>query len=502
MSRPPFPLFGWPSREEARLTVPMAAGFVLFFLLVYGGASWVTGFYPGGLRVDLPFEQHIPFVPAWSSVYVSMDVLVLLSLFIFRTWRELTPFVLTLMLETVLGAICFLLLPVEVAWPAREVHGGAAALFHVADTLNLERNYLPSLHVAFACTAALAYGERGGGLAKLFFSLWATAIALSTLLIHEHHVVDVLAGGVLAGATWRFVAPRARREDVLEALRVEALCLRELYHFSRRHLRYLLAGLGLYAASLPRWRALRGARVGFCFLQLVDDVLDGDRRVTGEPLDWVDALLARLETRGGGDDVALTLGRVFLAGLRTGEARADALQLVRIMREDRVRVRERLEWDAAMLRAHHRETFRLSIGLMLHTAHADVRALDAPALLDAFGWCSVMRDLGEDLRKGLFNVPAEVAQAVRATGANPWDFDALKNSAAGREWLAAEHRAARELLTRAGAQVAALEGRSGVGLLRLFHRSIEGFWAKRLPRRMPFLREPGRIQSWPSGAPP
>jgi membrane-associated phospholipid phosphatase len=482
--KPP-PLFGWPSRDEARLTVAMALGFVLFFLLVYGGASWVTGFYPGGVRVDLPFERHIPFVPAWSSVYVSMDALVFLSLFIFRTWRDLTPFVLTLMLETVLGALCFLLLPVEVAWPAREVHGSAAALFQVADTLNLERNYLPSLHVAFACTAGLAYGERGGVPAKVFFFLWATAIALSTLLIHEHHVLDVLAGGLLAWGTWRFVAPRARREDFLHALRVEALCAREVYRFSRRHSRYLLIGLGLYGASVPRWRALRGARVGFCFMQLVDDVLDGDRRLAGEPLDWVDRLLARLETEHEGDeDTALTLGRAFLAELRTDAAREDALRLVRTMREDRVRVREHRELDAAALQAHHRETFRLSVDLMLHTARADVRALDAPALLDAFGWCSMMRDLREDLRKGLSNVPAEVAHAVRVGGANPWDFEALRGSVAGREWLAAGHRAARGLLTQAGAQVAALEGRSGAGLLRLFHRSIEDFWAKRLPRTL------------------
>jgi membrane-associated phospholipid phosphatase len=501
MSRPP--LFGWPPRGEARLTVAMAAGFVLFFLLVYGGASWVTGFYPGGVRVDLPFERHIPFVPAWASVYVSMDLLVLLSLLVFRTWRDLTPFVLTLALETVLGAVCFLLLPVEIAWPLREVQGGPAPIFWMADTLNLERNYLPSLHVAFACTAALAYGERGGGLARLLLSLWATAIAASTLLIHEHHVVDVLAGALLAWATWRFVAPRARREDFLESLRVEALCAREMYRFSRRHSRYLLASLGLYGASVPRWRTMRGARTGFCFLQLVDDVLDGDRAVAGEPLDWVDALLIRLETgRGGDEDVAVTLGRVFLAELRNEGARQDALQLVRTMRRDRVRVRERQELDTAELRAHHRDTFRLSVNLMLHAAHAEVHALDSPALLDAFGWCSTMRDLREDLNKGLFNVPAEVAQAVRAEGADPWGSEALVGSVAGRAWMVAEHGRARVLLSQAGTELAALGERPGVALLRLFHRSIEGFWAKRLPRRLPFLRTPGSIKPWPSSAPP
>ena len=493
-------LFGLPRREELVLTGSLTVGFALFFLAVYGGASWVTGFYSGGLRVDLPFERHIPFVPAWAAVYVSMDLLLLLSLLVFRTWRDMVPFALALCAATVVGAVGFLVLPVEVAWPARVAEGGWADVFFLADTMNLERNYLPSLHVAFACTAALAYAERSGWLARTLFGLWAAGIAASTLLIHEHHLVDVVAGALLAWGMWRFVAPRARREDLLAALHVEALCARELFRFSRRHLRYGLIALALYRYSLGRWwRAARVARVGFCFLQLVDDVLDGDRRVEGEPLDWVDALLRELETgRTVDTGTAATLGRVLLDSLGETEARAHVFQLMRTMRRDRERVREGRWFSAEALRAHHRDTFRLSVDLMLHVAGAQVRASEVPALLDAFGWCSTMRDLREDLAQGLYNVPAEVAEAVRGEGADPAEYDALLASDAGRAWGVAEYRRARALLDRSAEELAALEGRSGVALLWLFHRSIEGFWARRLPRRLPFLRETAGVRPWPS----
>ncbi|MFP2910083.1 phosphatase PAP2 family protein, partial [Pyxidicoccus sp. 3LFB2] len=434
-------LFGLPRRDELLITGSLTMGFALFFLAVYGGASWVTGFYPGGLRVDLPFERHIPFIPGWAAVYVSMDVLLLLSLFVFRTWRDMVPFALALCVETVVGAVGFLVLPVEVAWPARVVHGGSAGVFFLADTMNLERNYLPSLHVAFACTAALAYAERSGWLGRTLFGLWAAAIAASTLLIHEHHLLDVVAGALLAWGTWRLVAPRARREDFLNALHMEALCARELFRFSRRHLRYALIALALYRYSLGRWwRAARVARVGFCFLQLVDDVLDGDRRIDGEPLDWVDALLVELETRRGQDTgTAATLGRALLDSLEDPEARGHVFQLMRTMRADRERVRERRWLGAEALLAQHRNTFRLSVDLMLHVAGAGVRASDAPALIDAFGWCSALRDLREDLAQGLYNVPAEVAEEVRAEGVDPADCDALLASAAGRAWAVAEY---------------------------------------------------------------
>lgn len=487
-------LFGWPAPEELKRTGAMACGFALFFLVVYGGASWVTGFYPGGLRVDLPVEQHIPFVPGWAAVYVSMDVLLLLSLFIFRTWRQMLPFALALCAETVLGALCFLVLPVEVAWPPRAVTGVWTSVFQAADTMNLERNYLPSLHVAFACTAALAYRERAGPLASTLFTLWALAIAASTLLIHEHHLVDVFAGALLAWGTWRIVAPRARREPFLEAVRVEALCAREMYRFARRHPRYGLIALVLYQQSLGRWRKARRARVGFCFLQLVDDVLDGDRAVDGEPMDAIDALLRTLETGAPGPttefhDTAVSLGQVLLAELSDMTAREQVFELVRTMRRDRERVRDGRWWDAQALQTQLGNTFRLSVGLMLNVADAQVRAEDAPSLLAALGWCSVMRDLREDLAQGLFNVPTDVATEVRAQGHAPTDFDSLLAAEAGRAWMRAEYQRARVLLDRSAKELALLEGRQGVALLRLFHRSVESFWARKLPRRMPFLRE-------------
>ncbi|RKH60084.1 phosphatidic acid phosphatase [Corallococcus interemptor] len=484
-------LFGWPASGELKRTSAMACGFALFFLAVYGGASWVTGFYPGGLRVDLPVEQHIPFVPGWAAVYVSMDVLLLLSLFIFRTWRQMLPFALALCAETVLGALCFLVLPVEVAWPPRAVTGVWASVFQAADTMNLERNYLPSLHVAFACTAALAYRERSGPVASTLFTLWALAIAASTLLIHEHHLVDVFAGALLAWGTWRVVAPRVRRESFLEAVRVEALCAREMYRFARRHPRYGLIALVLYQQSIGRWSKARRARVGFCFLQMVDDVLDGDRPVEGEPLDAIDALLRTLETGAPGPatefhDTAVALGRALLAELT---AREQVFELVRTMRKDRERVRDGRWWDAETLQAQLGNTFRLSVGLMLNVADARVRAEDAPSLLAALGWCSVMRDLREDLAQGLFNVPKDVAEEVRAQGHDPADFDSLLAAEAGRAWVRAEYQRARALLDRSAKELALQDGRPGVALLRLFHRSVESFWARKLPRRMPFLRE-------------
>jgi len=69
---------------------------------------------------------------------------------------------------------------------------------------------------------------------------------------------------------------------------VEWLCVRECLRFSRRHLRYFLIVLMLYWHSLWHWKQARAARYGFCFLQLYDDIMDGDR-VTDAPPDVIAA---------------------------------------------------------------------------------------------------------------------------------------------------------------------------------------------------------------------
>ena len=127
------------------------------------------------------------------------------------------------------------------------------------------------------------------------------------------------------------------------------------------------------------------------------------------------------------------------------------------------------------------------MGVLLTVARADVRPVEVPALIEALGWCSTMRDLREDLAQGLCNVSSEVTWAVRKEGADPRSYASLVDSDVGHAWLMAEYRRAGLLLERSRRELAALEGREGVELVRLFQRSLEGFWARRLPRRYPFL---------------
>ncbi len=469
----------------------LAGAFTLIFVTFYGAASALSGLVPWRIHVDFGFEQAIPYVSAAAWIYLSMNFLLVLAPLTIG-WRKMVPMFVALTLQTVLGALCFVVLPVETSFPVR---ADATMAFAIADTINLERNFLPSLHVAFAVTGALAFGRDRGLLARFVVGGWALGIAASTMLIHEHHLLDVVAGAALAVGTW-MVALR-REERLVDAFDVELLCYENFYAFARRHRRYALIGVALTAQSLGRWRKRRVLRTGFAFLQVVDDLLDGDRACEGEPLDVVQSLLEQLEGAEFGDEPLDRLARAFHEDLgRAGgpHALAQAAQLIRVMQRDRQRVLDQCALPESEMRAQLRETFALSVDLMLTAGGAELRSDDAPALLDAFAWCSTMRDLEEDLQKGLYLVPREVVEQAVAEGASLADpssrFQELLGTDAVRSWMHREYQAAQRALDATDELLSVLEGRAGHRALRMFARSIRTYAGTRYVSAFGLLPEP------------
>jgi membrane-associated phospholipid phosphatase/phytoene/squalene synthetase len=462
--------------NDLRLKAALAIAFAGLWTVVYGTANWLTSLHT--LRVPAPLlgETSLPFVPAAALLYLSLDPMMMSCVFIFRTWRGFVPLLVVLCAQTLIAGVFFVALPIENAFPPPSPAGPWAALFRLADFVNLDNNYLPSLHVSYAFTVALAIRRERRTLGG-FFLLWALGIAVSTLLLHQHYVLDVVAGIGLAAGTMAWLHDRARAPGFLDAVRVEGLCLADFYRFTRRHRRYGVIAALLYRHSIPRWHARRAMRVAFCLLQHIDDLVDGDRPSAVEPLEIVDAVLDQM-ARDAFDETPLgVLGRCLwrdLAAFETGDdhPRAQVLALVRRMRFDRVRARDGLLLSSEDLRAHHRETFTHSVDLMLMLGGAALRARHAPDLIEALGWCSTIRDLRDDVEKGLVNIPAPVLEAARSRGLSAVRHDVLVDTPAVREWMREEHGRATAHLDAFETELAGLGKRSGVSVLRLFHRSI------------------------------
>ncbi len=272
--------------------------------------------------------------------------------------------------------------------------------------------------------------------------------------------------------------------DVPAVRGVERACLAELLYFLRRHRRYWVIAAALYGDALRAWRRTRVLRVGFCLLQAVDDLLDGDRPCARDPRTVAEEVAVAL---GGGPEANGRLGllaRSLRAELssrgRPGERPVEmAAALVRHMMSDHERARERLVWDAARLAAHHDRTFHLSLDLLLIGAGARLRAEDVPELVAALGWCSTERDLADDLRHGLVNVPREVVDGAAAEGQGLEALDLFLATSAARAWRAAGRAQTTEGLARLAPRLAAESDGTGARVCGLFVRSVQRF-ARRL----------------------
>ncbi len=194
------PFLAWPGWAHLRYAALLSLANALWFAFVYGGTDALTSHHNWRLPVDLPGELRIPFIPAMTVFYMSLYALFLLSPFILRTRREVRALVRTLALVIAAGGIGFLLFPAELAFapPGEGELGAWAGLYHLADALNLTYNLVPSLHVAMSVVCVAIFAPRAPEAGKLLLWSWAILIAASTLLIHQHHLLDVVTGWLLA----------------------------------------------------------------------------------------------------------------------------------------------------------------------------------------------------------------------------------------------------------------------------------------------------------------
>lgn len=205
------PFLAWPGWAHLREAALLSLANALWFLLVYGGADRLTAHRAFRVPVHFQAELRLPFVPWMTVFYMSLYGLFLLAPFVLRTRREFRAAVATMVVAITIAGIGFLLLPAELAFaPAREDQFGPwAGLYHVADDLNLTYNLLPSLHVTFAVICVAIFSPRAPRPVRAILWLWAFLIAASTVLTHQHHVLDAVTGWLLALLCVRWVARRA-----------------------------------------------------------------------------------------------------------------------------------------------------------------------------------------------------------------------------------------------------------------------------------------------------
>jgi PAP2 superfamily len=174
---------------------------LLAYLFLYPFCNWITGLRSFTLGLYLPFECRIPFVPSLIWAYLSINVLIVLALFILDAsqFRELGR---QMLAATLISCAFFLLFPAHLGFlrtvPDSPIYRN---VFNQLFMLDKPYNLVPSLHISYAtlCVGSYRKAIRSTGM-NFAFLVWLALIAVATLLVHQHHLLDILTGALLA---WR-----------------------------------------------------------------------------------------------------------------------------------------------------------------------------------------------------------------------------------------------------------------------------------------------------------
>src|SRR5205814_949855 len=137
------------------------------------------------------WERAIPFVPIFILPYMSLDLFFAGAPFLCRDRAEIHVLAKRIALAIGVSAGCFLLFPLRYGWSRPTVDGLLAPIFAFLTEMDQPYTLAPSLHIRLRSIVWAVYGLQLRGAVRRFAGCWFVLIGVSTLLVYQHHVVDV-----------------------------------------------------------------------------------------------------------------------------------------------------------------------------------------------------------------------------------------------------------------------------------------------------------------------
>lgn len=211
----------FPWRESLPAVLWLALLGPLFFL-VYGWCNAYTSHRADVGSFFFAWERRIPFVPVMIIPYMSIDLFFAGSFFLCRGRGQLRTHAARILLAFALSAAGFLFFPLRYGWARPAVDGWLGGLFAPLNALDQPFNLCPSMHISLRTILWQVYGRSLQGIPWLRAVAWGwfALIGASTLLVYQHHVIDLLGGFLVAVACCRLFPGKTAALPAVRALTV------------------------------------------------------------------------------------------------------------------------------------------------------------------------------------------------------------------------------------------------------------------------------------------
>lgn len=198
--------FSLPDAARWRAYLRFMGVFYLTFFPIYFGVGYLAGNIHDRFCLYWPWERDTPLIPWMIWPYLSLFTLFLLPLFhlnpgqISALSRQSTA-------TLALAGMIFLLIPAQSGFPPTIVDGLHQPIFELLARVDTPHNLAPSLHVAFSALILLECAARTSPSLAWSYRFWLLLLSVSTVLVHQHHIVDVISGLALALVMRRLFLP-------------------------------------------------------------------------------------------------------------------------------------------------------------------------------------------------------------------------------------------------------------------------------------------------------
>lgn len=193
----------WPRWADLPRTLAWALAVgVVFFSLYPALNAFTAGRETHALYAE--WELALPLWPPALWGYLSMYALFLLPP-CFLPGERIGRLGRQLIAGTLLAGAVFLLLPARLGFVRELPPEPYTAWFALMFRLDAPHNLVPSLHVVFSGLIALACADVARPWVRRVLYGWLALIGASTVLVHQHHLLDGVAGlALVAGLRWRW----------------------------------------------------------------------------------------------------------------------------------------------------------------------------------------------------------------------------------------------------------------------------------------------------------
>ena len=206
---PPLPASPAHECPPLRLRLLSAAVFALFALLIYDMCNVISSWREVTRCVAFPGEMEIPRINWFVVPYWSIDIMLALSPLLTRRYDEWRALLRRLFWAFTFSCAVFLVLPCRCGFPRSIPDDWTAPLFQLLHFTDLPFNQAPSLHVSEAVIVTpVVLARLSSPWLRAAMVLWIILGSLGTVLVHQHHVVDLVSGAVLGFLLLRLIPRR------------------------------------------------------------------------------------------------------------------------------------------------------------------------------------------------------------------------------------------------------------------------------------------------------